>query len=293
MKAEPVPAEIAVAKRARRPRLRRAARSASAPTCWPQRASSSLTRRIVVLNLAGLVALLVGFLYLNQFRQGLIEARVQSLLTQGEIIAGAIAASATVETDTITIDPDRLLQMQAGETGRLGEEELSPLEFSINPERVAPLLRRLVTPTRHARAHLRPRGRAPPRFPLACSPAATSCASTCRRSPDDGRHAHRAGLDGDPEPLPRPKRPGAGGDRPGERQEPAGGAAGARAAGRRNVVPPQRAAARRSSRSPCRSSASAPCAACCCCRPRAATSTPSSPPSVSRCCRSSSSPRSS
>ena len=44
-----------------------------------QRASSSLTRRIVVLNLAGLVALLVGFLYLNQFREGLIEARVQSL----------------------------------------------------------------------------------------------------------------------------------------------------------------------------------------------------------------------
>jgi two-component system sensor histidine kinase ChvG len=112
-----------------------------------QRASSSLTRRIVVLNLAGLVALLVGFLYLNQFRQGLIEARVQSLLTQGEIIAGAIASSATVDTDTITLDPDRLLQMQAGETDRL-DESVSPLEFSINPERVAPLLRRLVTPTR-------------------------------------------------------------------------------------------------------------------------------------------------
>ena len=113
-----------------------------------QRASSSLTRRILVLNLAGLVALLVGFLYLNQFRQGLIEARVQSLLTQGEIIAGAIASSATIETDTITIDPDKLLQMQAGETDRLGEDGYSPLEFSINPERVAPLLRRLVTPTR-------------------------------------------------------------------------------------------------------------------------------------------------
>lgn len=112
-----------------------------------QRASSSLTRRIVVLNLAGLVALLVGFLYLNQFREGLIEARVQSLLTQGEIIAGAIASSATVETNTITLDPDQLLQMQAGETERLNDESLTSLEFSINPERVAPLLRRLVTPT--------------------------------------------------------------------------------------------------------------------------------------------------
>ena len=78
-------------------------------------ASSSLVRRIIVLNLVGLVALLGGFLYLNQFREGLIDARVQSLLIQGEIIAGAIAGSATVETDSISIDPERLLQMQAGE----------------------------------------------------------------------------------------------------------------------------------------------------------------------------------
>nr|WP_244548506.1 sensor histidine kinase [Bosea vaviloviae] len=109
------------------------------------RAASSLTRRIVVLNLAGLVALLLGFLYLNQFREGLIESRVQSLLTQGEIIAGAISASATVETDTITIDPDKLLQLQAGESAGIAED---PLDFSINPEKVAPLLRRLVTPTK-------------------------------------------------------------------------------------------------------------------------------------------------
>lgn len=112
------------------------------------RLASSLTRRIVVLNLAGLCALFLGFLYLNQFREGLIEARVQSLLTQGEIIAASVAASATVDTDSISIDPDKLLQLQAGESLGLNEDALSPLEFSINPERVAPLLRRLVTPTR-------------------------------------------------------------------------------------------------------------------------------------------------
>ena len=67
---------------------------------------SSLTRRILFLNLAALGVLVIGILYLNQFREGLIEARVQSLLTQGEIIAGAIASSATVETNTITIDPE-------------------------------------------------------------------------------------------------------------------------------------------------------------------------------------------
>ena len=122
-------------------RLRRFGRAVAS------RASSSLTRRIVVLNLAGLVALLVGFLTLNQFRQGLIEARVASLLIQGEIIAGAIAASATVETGALTMDPDRLLELQAGESPGPPEDALSPLEFSINPERVAPVLSRLVTPT--------------------------------------------------------------------------------------------------------------------------------------------------
>src|SRR5215212_3553239 len=141
------PVEIAAGPPRRRKRLRLLVRARALWRGLVLRASSSLARRIVVLNLAGLVALLVGFLYLNQFRQGLIEARVQSLLTQGEIIAGAIASSATVDTDTITLDPDRLLQMQAGETDRL-DESVSPLEFSINPERVAPLLRRLVTPTR-------------------------------------------------------------------------------------------------------------------------------------------------
>lgn len=109
---------------------------------------SSLTRRIVVLNLAGLVALASGILYLNQFRAGLIDARAQSLLIQGEIIAGAIASSATVETNQLYVDPDRLLELQAGESASPGEEGLQSLEFPINPERVAPVLRRLVTPTR-------------------------------------------------------------------------------------------------------------------------------------------------
>jgi len=109
--------------------------------------SSSLTRRIVVLNLGGLVALLGGFLYLNQFREGLIDARVQSLQTQGEIIAAAIAASATVDTDAITIDPEKLLKLAPGESTSPGDGQPS-LEFSLNPERVGPLLRRLVSPTR-------------------------------------------------------------------------------------------------------------------------------------------------
>ncbi|MDO9411619.1 MAG: sensor histidine kinase [Pseudolabrys sp.] len=109
---------------------------------------SSLTRRIVFLNLTGLIALLAGVLYLSQFRAGLIDARVQSLLVQSEIIAGAIAASATVESDSVTIDPDRLLELQAGESYGPSDDSLSGIEFPINPERVAPVLRRLVSPTK-------------------------------------------------------------------------------------------------------------------------------------------------
>ena len=109
---------------------------------------SSLTRRIVFLNLTGLVALVAGVLYLSQFRAGLIDARVQSLLVQSEIIAGAIAASATVESDAVTIDPERLLELQAGESYGPADEGQSGIEFPINPERVAPVLRRLVSPTK-------------------------------------------------------------------------------------------------------------------------------------------------
>jgi two-component system, OmpR family, sensor histidine kinase ChvG len=110
---------------------------------------SSLTRRIVFLNVAGLLALSIGINFLSEFRAGLIDARVQSLLVQGQIIAGAIAASATVETDSsLTIDPDKLLELHPGESYGPSEEALYGIDFPINPERVAPVLRRLVSPTK-------------------------------------------------------------------------------------------------------------------------------------------------
>ena len=78
---------------------------------------SSLTRRIVFLNVTGLLALSIGIIYLSPFRAGLIDARIQSLLVQGEIIAGAIAASATDESDSsITLDPDKLQSLQPGQS---------------------------------------------------------------------------------------------------------------------------------------------------------------------------------
>ena len=109
---------------------------------------SSLTRRIVSLNIAGLLFLVASILYLSQFRAGLIDARAQSLLVQAEIIAGAIGASATVQTNNaISFDPDKLGELKPGETIK-GPEEDSALDFPINPERVAPVLHTLISPTK-------------------------------------------------------------------------------------------------------------------------------------------------
>ncbi len=142
---EPAPAK----KQTRSPATRVRALSAAVVS----RFSSSLTRRIVVLNLGGLLVLSAAFLYLNQFREGLIDARVQSLQTQSEIIAAAIAASAAVDTDSITIDPEKLLRLAPGETYDPNADTYDDAEFSINPERVGPVLRRLVSPT-HTRARV-------------------------------------------------------------------------------------------------------------------------------------------
>ena len=108
---------------------------------------SSLTRRIVILNLFGLTILVSGILYLNQFRAGLIDAKVQSLLTQGEIIAGAIAASATIDTEKVPIANRGLLEFDEGSPIIAGEDNLSALEFPLNPERAAPILQQLIKPT--------------------------------------------------------------------------------------------------------------------------------------------------
>ncbi len=113
-----------------------------------RRLSSSLTRRIAFLNLAGLVALFLGFLWLNQTRIGVIDARSQSLSLQAEMISAAIASAVGTNSDTLQLDPDKLLQQQLTEPQPREEQGQNWLEFSINPARVAPILKRLVAPTR-------------------------------------------------------------------------------------------------------------------------------------------------
>ena len=129
------------------------------------------------------MALVAGILYLNQFRAGLIDTRVQSLLVQGQIIAAAIAAQATVDTDAITIDPDKLLELQAGQSGspyrvRRGRDRFPDRPGARGAAAPAPDLA-----DAHARAHLRHRRHADPRFarPLHARPGPELRPAAARR----------------------------------------------------------------------------------------------------------------
>jgi two-component system, OmpR family, sensor histidine kinase ChvG len=113
---------------------------------WIERLSpASLTGRIALINLLGLAILTVGILYFNQFRQGLIDARVQSLMTQAQIISAAIAGSATADTGSIVINPEAL--EDTDDSSIYENEAFSGYEFPISPENAGPVLRRLLANT--------------------------------------------------------------------------------------------------------------------------------------------------
>ncbi len=111
-------------------------------------APGTLTARIVLINVIGLIIMASGIFYLNQFRQGLIDARVEAMMSQAQIIAGALASSATVNTDRVVIDHERLLQMHQEDALPSAEDEFGHLDFPINPEHAGPVLRKLVSRTK-------------------------------------------------------------------------------------------------------------------------------------------------
>ncbi len=114
--------------------------------------SRSLARRIVFSNAVGLVILLGGYWYMNQYKDWLVDAKVDSLTAQGEIIAQAIAANATAEGERHAFDPEAV--PEAGIPAPiLRDDGFSALSFSIGPEKVAPILRRLIQPDIRARVY--------------------------------------------------------------------------------------------------------------------------------------------
>jgi two-component system, OmpR family, sensor histidine kinase ChvG len=68
---------------------------------------SPLTRRILAVNIIALAIPVIGLLYLDNYRQSLIESELELLKTEAKLFSGALAASGVV-------------------TGPLGEERLLP-----------------------------------------------------------------------------------------------------------------------------------------------------------------------
>ena len=91
---------------ARKPRADQAPeRSESGRRRWLP--GSRIGRLIIALNLIGLAFLVVGALVLNEFRQGLIQARTDSLRTQGELIVKVVAIFATEGSPNPSMDSER------------------------------------------------------------------------------------------------------------------------------------------------------------------------------------------
>ncbi|HKZ97157.1 MAG TPA: stimulus-sensing domain-containing protein [Hyphomicrobiaceae bacterium] len=109
--------------------------------------SASLVRRILVTNLIGLSIIIGGILYFSQYHAWLIDAKRESLKVQGEMIAAAIASDARVETGRLVVNTDKLPGVEASRVPSR-DDGFAALELSIRPERVTPILRRLLQPTK-------------------------------------------------------------------------------------------------------------------------------------------------
>jgi two-component system sensor histidine kinase ChvG len=108
--------------------------------------TGSLLRRIIASNLLGFVILLIGLMYLTYKNSWLIDAKLESLKAQSEIIAQAIAADAKVEDGRIVLDPDKLPEIE-GALIPYRDDAFAALELSIKPEVVTPVLRRVMQQT--------------------------------------------------------------------------------------------------------------------------------------------------
>lgn len=97
---------------------------------------ATISGRILALNLLSLIVLVVGLLYLNDFRDSLINARIKSLEVQASMIARSLA-----QMDNDAGDPLMEMQKKAGEEDPLGKP------FAISPVLSAQILHRLIEPT--------------------------------------------------------------------------------------------------------------------------------------------------
>jgi two-component system, OmpR family, sensor histidine kinase ChvG len=106
-------------------------------------ATKSIGWRILTANLVGFVILFVGLMILSQSNRWLVDAKIDSLATQARTIAAAVASNARVDTGRLVFEQDRLADAETGRT-ILGDDAFADIRLAIAPERVAPVLARLI-----------------------------------------------------------------------------------------------------------------------------------------------------
>jgi two-component system, OmpR family, sensor histidine kinase ChvG len=105
--------------------------------------TKSIGWRIASANLVGFIILFTGLMILSQSNRWLVDAKVDSLATQARTVAAAIAANARVDTGRLVFEQDRLADAETGRT-ILGDDAFADIRLAIAPERVAPVLARLI-----------------------------------------------------------------------------------------------------------------------------------------------------
>ncbi len=105
--------------------------------------TKSIGWRILSANLVGFTILFSGLMLLSQANRWLIEAKVESLATQARTVAAAIAANARVDTGRIVFEQDRLTDAETGR-GIFTDDTFADMRLAIAPERVGPVLARLI-----------------------------------------------------------------------------------------------------------------------------------------------------
>ncbi|MEL6374957.1 MAG: stimulus-sensing domain-containing protein [Pseudomonadota bacterium] len=108
---------------------------------------SSIARRIATIGVFLLCCFVGSIVFFSGQHAWLIKARKESLRVQGEIIAAAIAANATLNAgDQITLDPEKLPNVEDARIP-FRDDAFAALELSLSADTVAPILRRLIKPT--------------------------------------------------------------------------------------------------------------------------------------------------
>ena len=106
---------------------------------------NSITRRIIVINVIGVGVLVSGIFYLNQYRYKFMGNRVETLTTQAQIIAVAIAQTSKTNAEGGSENSPASEENRIVVPSGFSNAELS---FRVDPEVVSPILRDLIAPTK-------------------------------------------------------------------------------------------------------------------------------------------------